>query len=169
MNANEHPDDLLAPPPLPSELTTLREQVFRRTVRRLRWRRYGRRAALAAALAACWVGGMLTMRWLSPTAPPAPRVVESQPDDHTTPPSPPTALALEWEAFDRPEQQADLYRKAADAYQQERDPLSATRCYGRALDGDPAQTQTSAVGDDWLLIAIKNARKKEKIDAKSLD
>jgi hypothetical protein len=169
-------DELLAPPKPPADLAPLRERVWRRITRRLRWRRHLRRAALAAALAACWAGGMLTMRWWSPPVPPAVPVANSQqtpvePPLETAPESrlDPPALAAEWKAFDSSERQAELYRAAADLYQQEHDPLSAARCYGRALDAAPEQTQTIAAGDDWLLMAIKDARKKEKRDAKAVD
>jgi hypothetical protein len=169
-------DELLAPPKPPADLAPLRERVWRRIRRRLRWRRHLRRAAFAAALAACWAGGMLTMRWWSPSAAPAVSVVKNQEPPVEPPPKTvpetriePPALAVEWKAFDSNERQAELYRTAADLYQQEHDPLSAVRCYGRSLDAAPEQTQTIAAGDDWLLMAIKDARKKEKRDAKAVD
>ena len=169
-------DELLAPPKPPADLAPLRERVWRRVARRVRWRRRLRRAALAAALAACWAGGMLTMRWWSPPAPPPVQVVNNhqtpvEPPPETVPESRPAApaLAAEWKAFDSTERQAELYRAAADLYQQEHDPLSAVRCYGRSLDAAPEQTQTVSAGDDWLLMAIKDARKKEKRDAKPVD
>jgi hypothetical protein len=169
-------DELLAPPKPPSDLAPLRQRVWRRLRRRLRWRRHLRRAAFATALAACWAGGMLTMRWWSPPAQPAVAVVGGQ----ETPTEPPTesvpeprrdppALAAEWKAFDSGDRQAELYREAAELYQQECDPLSATRCYGRCLDAAPEQARAVSAGDDWLLMAIKDARKKEKLDAKAVD
>jgi len=168
-------DELLTPPAPPSDLTPLRERVLRRTIRRLRVRRYLRRVALVAALAACWAGGMLTMRWLSPPTPPAqhaPEIVQNQ--SLPVEPPPPTAAsaqALEWQAVDgAKEQQAALYHKAADAFlTEERDPLSAVRCYRGALDAAPEQVQTISPDDEWLLMAIKDARKKEKRNAKTID
>src|ERR1700734_1825752 len=73
-------DELLAPTAAPTDLTPLRERILRRTLRRIRWRRQFRRVALVAALAGCWAGGMLTMRWLSPpTSPPhTPEIVQQQ-------------------------------------------------------------------------------------------
>ncbi len=169
-------DDLLTPSPPPPDLAPLREQILRRTTRRLRARRYLRRVALVAALAACWVGGMFTMRWLSPAPPPPPPSIVQQP----APPVPappkanpaPSALAQEWQAIDsdRAQERDDLSRRAGDAYlQQEHDPLSAVRCYGRALDAAPEQAAATSSDDEWLLMAIKNARKKEKRDAKVVD
>jgi hypothetical protein len=164
-------DDLLAPPAPPSDLTPLREQILRRTTRRLRWRRQLRRVMLVAALAACWAGGMLTMRWLSPPAPSAvPVTVHTAPAVETPveSASTPSASALEWKAVDSG--QADLSRVAGDVYlNQEHDPLSAVRCYGRALDAAPQQTAIDSPDDEWLLMAIKDARKKEKRDAKVVD
>ena len=164
-------DELLAPPVPPADLTPLREQILRYTTRRLRWRLRLRRVALVAALAACWAGGMLSMRWLSPP-PTAPAVTVQKPVQSAETPAeyaaPPSALALERKAIDSG--QADLSRRAGDAYlQQEHDPLSAVRCYRRALDAAPEQTATFSTDDDWLLMAIKDARKKEKHDAKSVD
>ena len=165
-------DDLLAPLAPPSDLTPLREQILRRTTRRLRWHRRLRRMALVAALAACWAGGMLTMRWLSPPAPSAPpatvqtqaRSVETRVEPATTP----SAIVLEKKAIDS--RQADLSRVAGDVYlNQEHDPLSAVRCYGRALDAAPQQAVVVSTDDEWLLMAIKDARKKEKRDAKAVD
>jgi hypothetical protein len=172
MNPNDRDlcDDLLAPPAPPSDLTPLREQILRHTTRRLRIRRYLRRVAFATALAACWAGGMLTMRWLSPMAPPALPIVQTQSAPVEPQPEAPPALTLEWQAFDSKEKQAELYRTAAAAYlNEEHDPLSAVRCYGQALDAAPEQTQTISTDDDWLLMAIKDARKKEKNHAKTVD
>jgi hypothetical protein len=163
-------DELLAPPVPPADVTPLREQILRRTTRWLRWRRRLRRIAFVAALAACWAGGMFTMRWLSPPAPqlaPTPQVsVEPTPGPTPTP----SARALEWQAIDSEQRQAELSRKAGDLYlKQEHDPLSAVRCYGRALDAAPEQATTVSTDDEWLLMAIKDARKKEKRDAKTVD
>ncbi len=168
-------DELLTPAAPPSDLTPLRERVLRRTLRWLRARRYLRRVALVAALAACWAGGMLTMRWLSPPtppAPPAPEIVQKQPlPVEPRPESAPSAQALEWQAVDGArEQQAVLYHKAADVFlTEEHDPLSAMRCYRGELDAAPEQVQTISPDDEWLLMAIKDARKKEKRNAKTID
>ncbi len=49
---------------------------------------------------------------------------------------------------------------------EEADPQSALRCYAAALDeGKPDDLNVSA-DDSWLLMAIKNARKKEIADEK---
>jgi hypothetical protein len=168
-------DELLAPAAPPSDLAPLRELVLGRTLRRLRMRRYLRRGALVAALAACWVGGMLTMRWLSPPTLPqqhVPEIGHNQPlPVEPRPEAAPSAQALEWKAVDGArEQQAALYHKAADAFlTEERDPLSAVRCYRGALDAAPEQVQTISPDDEWLLMAIKDARKKEKRNAKTID
>jgi hypothetical protein len=172
MNPNDRDlcAELLAPPP-PSELTPLRERVWKRMARRLRLRRLLRRALLAAALAACWAAGMLTMHWWPGAQPVAQGRQIGEPPAPTPPAPPPTpALAQEWKAFDSTDGQADLYRRAAAAYlTQEHDPLSAVRCYGRALDAAPEQAHNLSADDDWLLMAIKDARKKENVHAKAVD
>src|ERR1700726_4080344 len=93
-------DELLAPPTALSEPTALREQILRRTTRWLRWRRRLRRVALVSALAACWVGGMFTMRWLSPPPNPVVAHQEAPANEPTPQPAPaPSALAIEWKAI----------------------------------------------------------------------
>ena len=165
-------DELLAPLPTPSEPTGLREQLLRRTTRILRWRRRMRLVAVAAALAACWAGGMFTMRWLSPSAAPGPLPVLTQSSSVDSPrPTPqPSALVLEWQAVESDNEQAKFARIAGDAYlNQEHDPLSAVRCYGRSLDVAPEQAAIISTDDEWLLMAIKDARNKEKRNAKAVD
>jgi hypothetical protein len=159
--------ELLAPLPLPAD-DTLRGDLRERTGRVVRWRRRWRRMARAAALAACYAAGVLSMNGIGPHAPP-PREITHNPE----PPKPAVApegpaLALEWEAIDSPQLRPDLYRRAGDRYlDDEGDPESALRCYGQALDGAAAADRAVAAEDSWLLMAIKNARQKEKSYATS--
>ena len=68
------PHPLLAASP-PRTEERLREAVFAKTARVLRRRRLVRRLAHAAALAACFVAGVLTAEWLRPAAPPREREI----------------------------------------------------------------------------------------------
>jgi hypothetical protein len=155
--------DLLAAPSAPGD-GPLRTELLERTRRVLWRRRLGRRAGWAAALAACFAAGLLTMRVLTPR-PAAPAEVVRQPE---TPrhDEPAPALMKEWQAFDSTDRRAELYREAGQRYvKEEGDPESALRCYAQALEaGGPAELALRS-DDDWLLMTIKNARQKEIRDA----
>ncbi len=160
--------DLLAPPPAPAD-DRLRADLGERTGRAVRWRRRWRRLARTAALAACYAAGVLTMHGLAPPAPPTPVAHSPEPPKEDGAPEV-TALALEWKAIDSPQPRPDFYRRAGDLYlDEEKDPESALRCYGQALDAAGEADQAVAADDNWLLMTIKNARQKEKRYAKSLD
>jgi hypothetical protein len=175
---NEHftpdPDplgDLLGPPAVAAEDGRLQDELRRRTCRVLRWRRRGRRLAWAAALAACYAAGMATPHGRTPTPPPAVPEVAARPDvPPPAPPPPKSAVALEWQAFDSTDHRAELYRRAGDEYiELESDPESALRCYAAALDAAGVADRAVSASDNWLLMAIKNARAKESRYAKNVD
>jgi hypothetical protein len=159
-------DDLLARPG-PVDAAALRQAILAQTSRRLRRVRRLRRLALAGALAACYAAGLLTMHLLAPAAasdPVAP-VVENQKQE--TPPEAPTVAvapaAVERQAETAPDpERASLLRQAGDRYlTEESDPEAALRCYGKALDAGSADDTKFSPDDNWLLMAIKNAREKE--------
>jgi hypothetical protein len=76
-------------------------------------------------------------------------------------------VALEWQALEAPAGRPALYRRAADCYlNDEADPQSALRCYAAALDEAGPDDLDLSAEDSWLLMAIKNARKKEIADEK---
>lgn len=146
----------------------LRQELFARTTPILRRRRLGRRLAAAAALAACYAAGVLSARWLAPP-PQAVRqvaVVERRPRADPKPPE--QARILEQQARADAARRAALFRRAGDLYATEQGDLEAAlRCYGRSLDGRPAKDLTVSPTDHWLLMAIKDAREKEKVYARS--
>jgi hypothetical protein len=77
-------------------------------------------------------------------------------------------VALEWQALDSPRRRAELYREAGDRYlSAESDPESALRCYTAALDAGAGADRAVAPADSWLLMALKDAREKEKRHAKN--
>ena len=61
-----------------------------------------------------------------------------------------------------------IYRRAADVYATEQGDLeSALRCYSRSLDAGTDEDLAISPDDHWLLMAIKDARQKEKNDART--
>jgi hypothetical protein len=171
-------DGLLAPPSLPSENEKLRRMVYAQTRRVLRRRHLVRQFAYAAAVAASFILGFLVLR---ATTRPAPTDVGEQEvstpgsSQHPSPDAPhsplpvaDSALAREWRALDSDDQRAQLYRQAGDRYMtEENDPQSALRCYSNALDSGTQQDLTITADDNWLLMAIKDARQKESDHAKN--
>ena len=153
-------------PPPPTD--RLRAGLWRQLQRRFRRRRWWRRAAVAAALAACYAAGFGTARLATePTPTPGTAVIaakKTMPDKETAPPAVfASAQALEWQALDSPEQRPEAYREAGDRYvAEEGDYRSAVRCYREALDAGSDRDLTIAPEDNWLLMALKDARQKEK-------
>jgi hypothetical protein len=167
-------DGLLAPQPLPPETDALRQAIYSRTRLVLRRRRGLRLLAYAAALVVSFVAGLLAMRAVMRDVPapiPEPSVrrqEESPPAEKTLVPPEEPALAQEWRAFDSIEHRGELYRQAGNSYMTaEYDPQSALRCYTNALDSGTEKDLTISTDDNWLLMAIKNARQKENDHAKN--
>jgi len=158
-----------------AEVGVLRQAVFDRTTRVLRRRRWLRRGAVALALCACYIAGAATVHLLTPP-PSVVTVVVKEPGapalpvPNVAPPRPeeePTAVAMEWDALDHPEKKVESYRRAGDRYLTEsNDVQAAVRCYKQMLDAGTEQDLVIAPDDNWLLMALKEARQKEKFDAK---
>jgi hypothetical protein len=160
-------DDLLAPPPRADGREPLRQDLLRRTTRLLRRRRLLRAAAVALALAACYAAGLLTMRLAAPPRAAAePTAVADRPDP--LPPPIERAERLAAPAVEDRAARADdaersgLYRSAGDRYLEQNDHESALRCYTRSLDAASADDARFSPDDNWLLMAIKDAREKER-------
>ncbi len=161
------PHPLLAAPAGPPD-ERQREAVFARTARILWRRRLARRLAHATVLVACFVAGLLTMYWLRPPAPPRESVTINVVPAPAPAPTAPGPSALERQANQKPEDRRDLFRRAGDLYATEHGDLQAAlRCYGRSLDAGTASDLAISPNDHWLLMAIKDARQKEKNDAKT--
>jgi hypothetical protein len=163
-------DGLLAAPP-PPDTAALRGALLERTTRLVRRRRRLRRLALGAALAtaACALAGVVVVR-LAVRPAQSPQEVERHPHPPRAPVTPPdgSALALEYDAFDSTDGRSELYRRAGDRYlTEEADPQSALRCYGNALETGTEKDLTISPDDNWLLMAIKGARQKERSHAKN--
>jgi hypothetical protein len=154
-------DDLLRPPSFPAPLPRLRQRVLEQTLREVRQRRRTRQVASAATLLACCAAGLWLMVQGGTTSEKPPRPsgeVKSEVGVRTPVAGP---VELEWQALDRPEEAAQLYREAGDGYLKEADPANALRAYANALDGVPAKDLEDDPHDNWLLTAIKLARKRE--------
>ncbi len=166
-------DGLLAPSPS-SENEGLRQSVYSQTQGVIRGRRRWRRGVYAVSLFVAFLVGAGAMRLNLPgrnankddspntdAKTTAERKPEARVEEAET-----TALKAEWTAFDSDEHRAELYRKAGDRYMKEENDLSsALRSYGNALDSSTEQDLAISTEDNWLLMAIKDARLKEKKDA----
>ncbi len=184
MSANE-PDDLhelLSPKPGTDD-SALRDELFRRTARALRVRIWARRAAKAAVAAALLVSAFALGRGTAPRAPevemrtefvavpvPVLPVLPVLPESPEPPPAVRTARSLELDA-----EQADgmaaarLYREAGDAFlSAESDYANAARCYRLFLARAGDAGSALETGDSWLLVSLKNAAFKEKVNAQDV-
>jgi hypothetical protein len=166
-------DFLNGPPPAAVD-AALQQRLFRQTVRIIRRRLRLKRAGLAAAFAACYLAGAVTV-YLLHSPPPARTVIVKIKDSPATLPAEAakaslSALVLENQALDSVQPQPELYRLAGDRYVAESGDLqSALRCYRQALDESSEQDLQVKPEDNWLLIALKEARQKEKENAKQVD
>ena len=173
---SREPDPLegILRPPSPLESEALRQTVYTRTRRVLRRRRRVRQFAYAASLLMSFAAGVLAMRMTMQTdsgergGVSAPMAPTNQGADTPRLPEPEdSALATEWTAFDSEDHRAELYRQAGDRYmEEESDPLSALRSYSNSLDNGTERDLAISTDDNWLLMAIKDARQKEKKHAK---
>jgi hypothetical protein len=160
--------------PLPAPVdAALRQRLLGQTTRILRRRKWRKRAGVAAALAACYLAGAVTVYLLHAPAP-AQTVVVTLESRSILPPrtntATPSALVLENQALDSVQPRPELYRLAGDRYVAESGDLqSALRCYRQALDEASEQDLQIRPEDNWLLIALKEARQKEKENAKHVD
>jgi hypothetical protein len=176
------PIEAMLRPPSPPDNETLRQALYARTTRVLHRRHRLRQFVYAASLLLSFAAGVGVMRitartdsggqvenevrragGVSPLIPPNHQGADSPraptPDD--------SALDAEWVAFDSTDRRSELYRKAGDRYiKDENDLQSALRCYGNSLDDGTEQNLAISPDDNWLLMAIKDARQKEKNYAK---
>lgn len=179
--------DLLAPRP-GGPSPTARDALLRHTERwlaRASWLRRGvRAAAVVGVFAAGGVAGWLARAPVvdGPGSPApvieviaVPVVVPVIPppiaDAPSTPVPTPSATAAEQlaEQADDAKTAARHYRQAGDTYLREQDYPNATRCYRLYLAriGDPGLALDS--NDSWLLVSLKNAAYKEKVNGTQND
>jgi hypothetical protein len=183
---SEPPDDLadLLCPPAAESSPVFRDSLLRQTEGRLARDRLLRRGLRAVAMVSIFAGGGLA-GWLArperehtielPGA--VQTVVVPVPVPVPLPEHPPSAPAsltaaaaeMQAEQQDNPSAAANLYRQAGDSFLRDQDYANATRCYRLFLAraGDSALTLES--NDSWLLVSLKNAAFREKIDVTKND
>lgn len=168
------PIEAMLRPSSPPDNEALRQAVYTQTRRVLHRRGRLRQLAYAASMLLSFTVGAGTMRMISPQAAPIPELprpsaskAEPQLPKNPPPSSDDSALDAEWIAFDSEDHRSELYRQAGDRYiKDENDLQSALRCYSNALDNGTEQDLAISPNDNWLLMAIKDARQKEKNHAK---
>jgi len=185
---NEPPDDLdeLLRPRSPAASSAFREELLLRTQRRLacdRWLRRGARAIAVAGLFA--VGGLAG--WVA--RPERERIIESPGAAQTVfvPVAVPVPLSesspavtapaslsassaeLQAEQQDNAAAAATLYRQAGDRFLRDQDYPNATRCYRLYLARAGDHSLALDTNDSWLLVSLKNAAYREKVDATKND
>jgi hypothetical protein len=151
-------DDLLRPrtPAVPDAVS--RRRLLDETTRELRRRRKRRRLTSIASLVGAYAAGILTVFAVQP--PDIPAVRERVLVARTIHVSD-SGAELEWRALDEPADAPVLYREAGNRYLAADDPADAIRCYGNALDSGSPEANEVKDDDNWLLMAIKIARRKE--------
>lgn len=183
--SEQHDDlaDLLSPPAADSS-PEFRDSLLRQTERRLargRLLRHGlRTVALASIFAAGGLAGWLARPERERTNE-VPGSVETVfvpvPVPVPLPEHPPaasaslTAVAAEMQAeqLDNPTAAANLYRQAGDAFLRDQDYPNATRCYRLYMARAGEAALALETNDSWLLVSLKNAAFREKIDVTKND
>ncbi len=165
---DERTDSLLGAHGRPCGDDRLRGVVFAKTIGVVRFRRRLKRCALAASLLGCYLAGMATTGIWRPTGdgrlqPSREPVATSQEPPSSLASSPrPVGVAGRRVA---PEEmsRAELLRRSADRRLLEHgDVKLAVRGYEHFLDLSSAEQRAiSSREDNWLLMALKDARSKE--------
>lgn len=166
-----------------ADAANLKQDLLLKTTKALRRRRHWQQLGLAAALAACFSAGILSGNWdrmfkalpdNQPIAQPVPPPEQGIP--RSIPALPPAAkvvpraevpaLVMEWQALDSGGQRTELFRQAGDRYlENDGDVESALRCYRSTMETATEEDLTISPDDNWLLMALKEARQKEKSHA----
>lgn len=158
-------DRLLQPPDSPPT-PGLRDRLRAETTRRLRRGRRTRRLAVAAALAACYVGGALTIWFARPTPKREVMIVEREVEKKTSEISPavrpeparsPHDLELAAEQADGSER-GRLFIEAGRAYARIQNGPQALSCYRNARDVLGELPPLDTTNDDLWLTIVKTER-----------
>ena len=151
-------DDLLRPgsPVVPDAVS--RRRLLDETTREVRRQRRRRRFASIGSLVGAYAAGILTVFAFHPPDMPSER---ERPIAARTIQVMDSGADLEWRAIDEPAEAPVLYREAGNRHLADSDPANAVRCYGNALDSATPESTEVKDDDNWLLMAIKIARRKE--------
>ena len=172
MHLPNEPDpcaDLLSGPAAPAA-SALRTRLLAQTTSMVRRRRRLRQGLYLGALAAGLLLGVCAALWWPRGEAIVITKLPPPPEDRTPAPPAPSALAQEWRAVDATADRAKEFLAAGDRYlEEEQDAAGALRCYRQALDAAPAQALDFSPDDNWLVMALKDARRKEKTDATNSD
>jgi hypothetical protein len=152
----------------------LRHSVLAGTLGVIRRRRRLKRCAVAATLLGCYLAGMVTVVFWRYGGEDLPRTSTRQiAKDNTThqstkvapaPLLPDLAGPPDQKAVYAPQSQFEVLRRAGDRYLQDPEKMQlAIRTYARALKYASADERVmSPEHDTWLLMALKDAKSKEK-------
>jgi len=152
---------------------SLQVALRQQTTRVLHRQRQMRRLVIAGMAAACYAAGLATMWLLVPRTVATTDLVPQHVvivERIATPPHleeklPESAAIQEKEALAKPEQRATLLRRAGDLYlEKEQDIAAALRCYTQAFAAVGPEALEFSPEDNWLVMAIKNARRKERMN-----
>jgi hypothetical protein len=172
---NDSLDAMLVASIRPEADDGLRGAVLMQTIGVMRRRRRLKRCALAASLLCCYLAGITTVEiWRpgggevvravteAPTAKPRPRNVAPQKSPKSTKPKIDQVAAAPPSGF-------ESWRRIGDHYLRESDDVAtAVAGYSRALDLASDKDLVISPGkDNWLLMALKDARAKERRHAYS--
>ena len=163
-SANDPADEMLVANILPEADDALRRAVLTQTIGVMRRRRRLKRCVLAASLLCCYVAGILTA--FSPLLPREGPGVRATVSTKRTPQKSAhqTSIADVAQAPSAPPSGFESWPRIGDHYLRESDDVSlAITGYSRALDLASDQDLAISPGqDNWLLMALKDARMKER-------
>jgi len=173
---NHHPDDFLDRDFTCDPREALKNALLRRTTLIIRRRHHLRRAGIAGLAAACYLAGIATTWFVVPraavrdnTISPPVLVAENPPKPSPPPEQPPERPEVyELQALTAaPAERSMKFRKAGDLYlSQSSDYASALRCYTASFNAAGDDALEFSPDDNWLVMAIKNARYRERNDVK---
>jgi hypothetical protein len=175
---NHYPDDFLDRDFSCDPREALKNALLHKTTLIIRRRRRLHRAGTAALAAACYLLGAVTMWYAIPRAPanndtPSTAVViadNSKPAPPVeAPPERPELVELR-ALTAAPAERALQLRKAGDLYlSQANDYASALRCYTAFFNAAGDDALEFSPDDNWLVIAIKNTRSRDRENSPDID
>ena len=155
----------------PTADDNLRETLLAQTLGVVRRRRWMKRCILAAVLLGCYLAGITTVGlWrsqgnVSPQSPSCqPMIVAQTPRNVTPPPLPVSAGPVKRQAAAAKSSGFEAWRRIGDHYLRETGDISlAVAGYSEAVNlASEEELAISPGRDNWILMALKDARTKER-------